>query len=255
MNTVRGFLKKRLPPRVSFRLRCLKSGIVDEEMGSLELFAKALGGNDAVALDVGANAGIYSNMLARHFGRVLCVEPHPDCASYMRAVLPRNCTVIEAAASDERGSVTLRVPLSGGALNSTRGTISPDNRFQDIPLSGTREVVVEAMPLDDLLAGELARCSALGLLKVDVEGHELAAIAGARAIVEKWRPGLYIEIEARHGTKTVGLLHLLRELGYEVVRLADGKLVPDTSFPDPEAGARVLAGRGTVNVMLLPRAR
>jgi len=227
--------------------------MVDAEMGSLEALAKTVGGQNSVALDVGANSGIYSRMLSRHFGRILSVEPYPDCARYMKAVLPGNCTVIEAAASAKTGVATLRVPISRGQLNSTRATISSDNRFGDLELAGTQDVVVRTAPLDTIISDEVRPDERVGLIKVDVEGHEFEAISGAKDAIRRWRPALYVEVEDRHGAKTSELFDLFDELGYQVVRLRDGQYVPDESFAEPTSRAIAWQSTPSVNLVLCPR--
>lgn len=246
-------LKQRLPPRLSFRLRCLKARMVDAEMRLLESLAKSVGGSDAVALDVGANSGIYSQMLSRHFGTVLSVEPYPECVRYMGAVLPGNCTIVEAAASSQMGSATLRVPISSGAVNSTRATISSDNQFVDLELAGTQEIVVDTRSLDGIISSEIGRDKRVGLIKVDVEGHEFEALSGAKDVIGRWRPALYVEVEDRHGAKTSDLFVLFDELGYQVVRLSDGRYVADASFADPASRTIALKSAPSVNLVLLPR--
>src|SRR5262249_36006350 len=56
------------------------------------------------------------------------------------------------------------------------------------------------------------------VLKVDVEGSELATLRGARGIIDRYRPAIVIEINARSaaaaGTAPDQMLGLLQEFGY-----------------------------------------
>ena len=125
----RDWLKQRLPPIVSYRMRLAKSLLIDREMWQLRNLAAGRGGPGRMAIDVGANVGLYAGILSRYFDRVIAVEPHPGCARYMRDVLPGNCFVVEKAASSSRGSAKLRVPDTGrGVPETTRGTISERNQ-------------------------------------------------------------------------------------------------------------------------------
>jgi FkbM family methyltransferase len=124
----------------------------------------------AVAVDVGANIGLFTMALARRVGpegRVHAVEPEPanaralalavEAASYRQVRLHR------VAAADRAGLMVLH--LSG----SNRG----DHRavFRD----GTRdEIEVSAVRLDDLLADE----TRVDFIKIDVQGAEVAALHG-----------------------------------------------------------------------------
>ena len=68
---------------------------------------------DALAVDVGANVGLYTRVMARHAKAVLAFEPHPDCARHLRRTSPLNATVIEYALSEHAGGAILRAPVTG----------------------------------------------------------------------------------------------------------------------------------------------
>jgi hypothetical protein len=62
--------------------------------------------------------------------------------------------------------------------------------------AGHVEVQVEVDTLDALCArSELTR---LDFLKIDVEGAEPHVLAGGARVIEKFRPAILLEIEARH---------------------------------------------------------
>ena len=63
---------------------------------------------ERLAVDVGANVGIWSWHLRRHARGVVAYEPNPDLAAYLQRVVPDNVTVRHAAASDTPGRATLR---------------------------------------------------------------------------------------------------------------------------------------------------
>ncbi len=253
MMGVYSLLKERLPPRASFALRYAKSKVVDAEMAGLARFAKTLGGSGSCALDVGANSGLYSMTMARHVEKVLSFEPHPDCAAYMRRVLPSNCAVIEMAASDQPGKATLRVPITGGASQTTRSTISPHNAFDGLDVSGMDEIEVRSGPLDALVTAELRQGRRVALIKIDVEGHELSVLSGACGLIETFRPGLCIEVEHRHGTQTAAVFDLLDRMRYEPVRFREGRYVADRRSEAAPGCAETSEPTEAVNVMLLPR--
>jgi hypothetical protein len=54
-------------------------------------------------------------------------------------------------------------------------------------------------------------------LKIDVEGHELAVLNGARRLLEQYRPTILVECEARHraDSDVRPVFELLQSLGYE----------------------------------------
>lgn len=72
-----------------------------------------------VAIDVGANVGIFTRYLSRHFGAVTSVEPVPYLADRLRSSAPANCRVVGKALGDREGEVTLRIPQTPKAARCT----------------------------------------------------------------------------------------------------------------------------------------
>ena len=207
-----GKLKEVLPPKASFQLRSMKSSLVDKELRELRRFVKRIGGPAVDAVDVGANFGIYSAALSACFRRVLALEPNPECVDYLRQVLPANCDVVASAVSNEEGRTVLRIPMVGRSRETTRATISSENSFRDLDLSSTVEVDVSVQSIDGLARAGRLDSKRLAFIKIDVEGHELAVLQGAKSVLASARPGLCLEIERRHGTRSDHVLALLRSM-------------------------------------------
>jgi FkbM family methyltransferase len=240
-------MKEVLPPKVSFQLRAIKSGFVDRDLQELMRFAKAVGGPDVHAIDVGANYGIYSAAMSRYFSRVVVIEPNPDCVDYMQRVLPDRCQLISAAVSDVEGSTKLRIPLVAGAFETTRATISTQNAFDGLDLSGTRDIDVTVRSIDGLAREGIIALDRLRLIKIDVEGHELKVLSGAKNVLSTARPSICLELERRHGTQVNATLELLNELGYQTVRFDSGRYVTDEGH--------ALGSDGAVNLFMVPKDR
>ena len=125
---------------------------------------------DWLAIDAGANIGAMTGALAARAGEVWAFEPHPDVCRSLRANVARfagrpgfaPARVFETALSDADGEARLETP-EGFAGNRGLGRVAPDG---GIPVRAAR--------LDTLLGGR-----EVGVLKLDVEGHELAALRGA----------------------------------------------------------------------------
>jgi FkbM family methyltransferase len=142
-------------------------------------------------LDVGANIGLYTMVLARlagENGKVFAFEPEP----HLFSVLCENCMANEAhnvtpfqcAAGDANGRATFQ-----------RATFnSGDNRL-GASKSGTQSIEVEVARLDEVLPVRTVQ-----FIKLDVQGHELAALTGmqevlaaspnVRVLFEFWPAGL-----------------------------------------------------------------
>ncbi len=200
----------------------------------------------AISVDVGANVGIYTWHLRRLSNSVVAFEPQPDMAGFLRRALPASVTVHQAALSDRRVTLELRVPvdpdLSGNA------SVEATNSLEDKPF---RTLDVACHRLDDL---GLER---IGFLKIDVEGHELSVLQGALATLERDQPSLLIEIEERHRPNALASTWaFLERLGYVGRFLRDGKLhdIHELLAPDGDAGDRA-AGLRIYNFVFVPGAR
>jgi FkbM family methyltransferase len=214
MRRVMTLLKSLLPPKLSYQLRVRKALIVDEDLKILEKLAKEVGSKQLVALDIGANAGIYAAVLSKYFGQVVCFEPNPECVAYLKQVLPKNCLLIEGAVSSESGIAHLTIPVLNKVLETTRGTISARNNF-DVA-SDIREISVKKHRLDDILGENKLRITGrIGLLKIDVEGHEYEVMQGAPDLLATHRPVIIAELEERHGTPVRDVLNYLVSNGYK----------------------------------------
>lgn len=149
------------------------------EPAELAVWRALLRPGDAV-VDGGANWGYWSLAAARLAapgGRVLAVEPVPATAAALRRNLEASgCTavqVVEAALAAEPGTVELSV-----FDDDPCGVAASVGRPEGWRPAGS--VAVPALRLDDLLAERGMRPA---LVKLDVEGSELAALRGAPATV------------------------------------------------------------------------
>jgi hypothetical protein len=75
------------------------------------------------------------------------------------------------------------------------------------------------------------KLSKIGFVKIDVEGHELAALRGAAATIENSLPNFLIEAEERHRKGAVASVRMfLSQYGYDGLFHFDGKLLPLQDF-------------------------
>ena len=139
-----------------------------------DIRARNLGGE---AIDVGACFGTHSLYFAAVCGlSVLAIEPRSDNFEVLLRNIelnrPINIRVLNAAVGSHEGFVTLAQELAGNR-GSTTATVAATG--------------VPMLTIDSLTT------SAVGLIKIDVEGMELDVLNGAEETIKKYRPMIYVE--------------------------------------------------------------
>ena len=130
-------------------------------------------------VDVGANFGYFACLAAKGLAHkprasVIAVEPNPHLIKLLRRNAEINWSlapikIVEAAAGEVAGPVTLYVPVEHGANG---GLTNVDQAV---------EINVDMIRLDDIISPELA----VDVMKIDVEGHELRVLKGAVNILKR----------------------------------------------------------------------
>lgn len=168
-------------------------------------FLAALIGPGSVVIDGGANIGALTIPLARRVGpkgRVLAFEPqrltyYALCGNVALASLA-NVVTFHAALGKAKGALTIP-PLD----------LTQPQNVGGFPAKGhAGGETVSTMSIDDL------QLPGLSLLKLDVEGMERDALAGARDTIDRCQPLLYVENDRAEHREA--LLDDLRALGYRL---------------------------------------
>lgn len=138
-------------------------------------------------VDVGANIGLYTLLFARAVGdqgRVYAFEPEPDnlrlLAHNLRTNGCGNVTIVPKAVAARAGTATLFLSAEN------RG----DHRLFD-PGDGRRSMPVPTVALDEWFAGY---ADPIALVKIDIQGAEVEALAGMGALLER-HPETWIALE------------------------------------------------------------
>lgn len=196
----------------------------------------------SVAVDAGANIGLWSVPLARwaarRGGRVIAVEPVSANAERLRQNLRLNgvedaVEVRRVALSDRSGvaAMSLREDFAMGAGTGNAAVVINDGGDVGFP-----NIDVEAVPLDDLLRD--LGSPPVDVLKADLEGHEDRFLAGAMNTFTRSRPVAFLEwnrtyYRRRRVDATASTRSLLRELRYRCLRRERGRWVDDEAFASP----------------------
>ena len=147
-------------------------------------------------VDVGANTGVFSLIAARAAPRlrVLAVEPLPS----VRAALARNLalndvgdriTIVAEALGDHVGRAPLYIPPDDHGFVETSASLQLG--FKPVH---ARVEQVRVTTLDRLMRRPSLLFRRVGVIKIDVEGHEAAVLAGARRVMARDRPLVFCEI-------------------------------------------------------------
>lgn len=167
-----------------------------------------------LAVDVGANRGFYSYAFTRRFRRVVAFEPNPRVVADLERMGAPNLEVHNVALSSRAGTLELFVPRVDGEEQHGWASFDRGN------LPGATDFKVLEVPVRPLDAFGLTGVS---FIKIDVEGHEPAALAGAAATIRDSRPTVLIEVKDRNRGEVMAFFD---GLGYAPFRLRGGALVP-----------------------------
>jgi FkbM family methyltransferase len=166
------------------------------------LVAAALSAGD-VFFDIGANVGYYSILASRIVGDkgfVASFEPLPRNLVFLtrhrQLNHARNIEIYPAAISDKSGTATFHEgsdPAMGG-----------------LSARGGREFEVTTLSLDDAFR-KIGRAPTV--IKIDVEGGELAVIAGGEKTLRDCKPTLFLSTHSEALSRAC--LEKLHSLGYD----------------------------------------
>src|SRR5690606_5697286 len=77
----------------------------------LAILASLIKRDDGIAVDVGANRGVYSYALSKLCRNVVAFEPNPDLAEFCRRKLPRTVDLNIMALGAVSGHGALQIPI------------------------------------------------------------------------------------------------------------------------------------------------
>lgn len=190
-------------PNYYLSLRAKRAGSFEREI----IILKELCDENKKSLDIGASYGTYSFYLLNYSESVVAFEAVKRkflelCYLFRR----KNQIQIEnVALSDSSGKAIIRIP----SLDTGRSTLEKSN-----DLSGAKGDIqteqISCKKLDDL------EFKNVGLIKIDVEGHESAVLRGSLDTIKREKPNMIIEIEERHKSNSIkSVTEFLKKLDYE----------------------------------------
>lgn len=244
------YLRPRFNNRVYTVRRGLAKGLVRrggfgfvpiERPNAEESFLQHLNLEGKTVYDIGGWEGVFTLFFARRVGEkgtVITFEPHPE--NYQR--------ILENVRLNEFHNVQVR-PLALGeghyqtALVLERpltgtGTIAEEAKAQVEQKQGARVFQVQVDSLDHQV--EAYNLPMPDLVKIDVEGMELAILKGMTDLVIRTKPQLFIEVH-RISTEAKGrnardVVRWLADHDYSINHIENGQKLTTGEEPEIEGG-------------------
>lgn len=193
-------------------------------------FLKHLVRQGDTVIDIGANLGYYSYILAREVGlqgKVYAVEPVKPILGVLKRNL-RGCgntEIMPYALGSEDKCILMGNDSSKytGYMGTGRNYVMNDGEYTKAEV----EFAAEMRRGSELFAG-LER---LDFIKCDIEGYETVVIPEMAPVIERFMPVVLLETG---GPNRKPMLKLFREWGYAGYVLEDGKLVSVMRAPEKD---------------------
>lgn len=171
-----------------------------------------------VAYDLGANIGYISLLLARAAGadgQVVAIEALPENSVRLRKNIQLNdlegrVTVIQAAVADRDAPLTFLVGPSG-ATGKAAGSAGRGMDYES-------QITVTGASLDTLVYQQGRPLPEL--IKIDIEGGEVLALAGMPRLLAEQRPVLFLELHGQEAARAAW--DCLTGHSYRILRMQPG---------------------------------
>ena len=229
-----------VPPSLYLRYRAqkeLRRG--EKEIRLLPFLVR----RDGVAIDVGANKGVWTYFLSAIATEVHAFEPNPKVLETLKRGAGANVTAHHIALADTTGRQKLRIPTGRKGWSNQGGSFRQHNFEKDY-----LGIDVETRKLDDYGFTNVT------FIKIDVEGYESEVVRGAHETLLRERPNLVIELEQRFTGKPIeDMIGDVTALGYGAYALLDGVLTPVSLIDFEKHHRRAAPGAYVNNFIFLPR--
>ncbi len=163
--------------------------------------------SDSVVVDIGAHIGTFTVPFAKVARKVYSIEPMPSTFSLLKRNLEANVIVnviaLNCAVSDKQETLIAdETPNRAGTMFFPKG----------------KGVSVPAKTLDEIVPQN----EKVALIKIDVEGMELAVLRGGAGIIRAHRPVIFFEVNTKalsaHSVSRFQIESFLRRHGYVFFR-------------------------------------
>lgn len=168
-------------------------------------------------IDVGANIGSYSLLLAKAFPahRFHCFEIQPQIFDYLTESIQdngfTNIQTYQIGLSDNQSQMQVKLP--NYAVDGNVGAFSLKDEYKSSSVIGEQEATIQLTTLDSYNFDNVA------LIKIDVEGMEREVLQGSVNTISRCKPAIIFEAwdTDSYKDKKQELIDFVADLGYNVI--------------------------------------
>lgn len=182
-------------------------------------FLKTIDIKGMAAIDGGCNIGVFSvyfsRMVGKH-GKVYAFDIQKQMCDLAIQNAAKNkadnVAVINKALSNISGGSVGHTYIDYSGQNISSAGIKTEQKLNGMPHCGS----VETIALDDMCIKNI------GLIKLDLEGHERESLQGMRKTISEQHPFLILELSPgyMHGDENI-VLKELSDMGYQTIKATD----------------------------------
>lgn len=166
------------------------------------------------AVDIGANIGLWTRVMAVCFDRVTAFEPNPECHEAFWLNNPQMM------------GIDSRITLHAVALGAEPGAITLNTQLRSTgftKVDATGDLFVEQRTLDSFGLVKV------DFIKIDVEGWEHNVVKGGIETINRCKPVMIVEQKPNnaelHGLKQYGAVNLLKKWGAVEIANVSGDVI------------------------------
>lgn len=164
--------------------------------------------DNKISLDIGANIGNHTVALSKFSRMVYAFEPNSLVFDVLKLNIRnlRNVKAFNFGASISNQRIIAKVPF----LNCGAGSASLDEK--NIRADQFYETLFRLKSLDQY---RMLSDKNIGLIKIDVEGHELQALKGMKSLLKKNKPVILFEQNRGIFKQTSLEVNFMKSIGYK----------------------------------------
>jgi len=181
--------------------------------------------DNSSVIDIGANIGIMTVHFAKKLRNsvVYAVEPVSENMKALERIIMfyrlKNVKTIKSALGDQNGEIEMVLPIIKSVkMQGLSHVLHPQIEGYE---NGDRFKVC-VQKLDDLFLDKISE-KPLKAIKIDVENYEYFVLLGAKELLKRYHPYLYMELWDNDNREKC--FKLLAEIGYRTKVIHKGKLI------------------------------